>query len=598
MQNSGKTHSPRCKKPGAVGLSIFLMYLLFAAFPAAAQDAAPEDASLEPLATALALVDSRREEITQLEASITSAEGTGKVIRKARLASAWGGLLEDGLAFAEKVNEQIDAGVDVGDYKEKALEVLSGQGAVAEQAVELLKPFLQVPTEDLSAAEQAAAYARWFKAIGYLDKALGIHIRSMALAQGLGIDVSAEKAMVLDVLAERAANNSILMQMSSENVEDLQAGATVLPDDVELNAKLQVAKNRVQGMAVSLDSAIVLMETVELDTSVYRAEVLQATGEITTDIFDVSVIVSLLSGWFDGAVARLAESAPAVLLNLFLFFLIFFIARKLADVVQRLVEHSLEKSQLSLSKLLKRMIVSIARNTVMVLGILIALSQIGISLGPLLAGLGVAGFVIGFALQDALSNFASGMMILIYRPFDVSDLVEAGGVFGTVHNMSLVNTTIMTLDNQTIVVPNNKIWGEVIRNVTHQDTRRVDLTFGIGYADDIPLTERVLREIVDAHELILKEPATEIRLHELGDSSVNFIVRAWTRTDYYWDVYWDLMRTVKLRFDAEGISIPFPQRDVHFYPQPAAEVTVSSAEPDQPPPRVQGRAQISDQPDE
>jgi small conductance mechanosensitive channel len=124
---------------------------------------------------------------------------------------------------------------------------------------------------------------------------------------------------------------------------------------------------------------------------------------------------------------------------------------------------------------------------------------------------------------------------------------------------------IMTFDNQLLVVPNNKIWGDVIRNITHQKMRRVDMTFGIGYGDDIAKAERVLTEIVTNHEKVLEDPAPVIRLHELGDSSVNFIVRPWSNTSDYWDVYWDVTREVKHRFDAEGISIPFPQRDVHIH---------------------------------
>jgi len=164
-----------------------------------------------------------------------------------------------------------------------------------------------------------------------------------------------------------------------------------------------------------------------------------------------------------------------------------------------------------------------------------------------------------------LSNFASGMLILLYRPFDVGDVVEAGGVQGKVRSMSLVNTTIMTFDNQALVVPNNLIWQTVIKNVTVQKTRRVDLVFGISYGDDIEHAERVFHEIVDKHEKVLAAPEPMIHLHELADSSVNFIVRPWVRTDDYWDVYWDITRSVKLRLDEEGISIPFPQRDVHVH---------------------------------
>jgi small conductance mechanosensitive channel len=197
--------------------------------------------------------------------------------------------------------------------------------------------------------------------------------------------------------------------------------------------------------------------------------------------------------------------------------------------------------------------------------VLIALAQVGISLGPLLAGLGVAGFIIGFALQDTLSNFAAGMLILIYRPFDVDDFVEVGGVSGMVNHMSLVNTTILTFDNQTLVVPNSKIWGDVIKNVTAQTIRRVDMVFGISYTDDIPKTERILQEILDSQEAVLDDPEPIVRVHELGDSSVNFIVRPWVETGDYFETYWAITRAVKMRFDEEGISIPFPQTDVHLY---------------------------------
>jgi len=206
---------------------------------------------------------------------------------------------------------------------------------------------------------------------------------------------------------------------------------------------------------------------------------------------------------------------------------------------------------------------------VLLLGILIALSQLGIQLAPLLAGFGIVGFIMGFALQDTLSNFASGVMVLVYRPFDVGDIIEAGGVTGKVSEMSLVSTTVLTFDNQKLVVPNNKIWGDVIRNVTAQRVRRVDMTFGIGYSDDISDVERILTDIVVSHEHVLKDPEPVIKLHNLGDSSVDFVVRPWVKTENYWDVYWDITRRVKERFDEEGISIPFPQRDVHLYQDPS-----------------------------
>jgi small conductance mechanosensitive channel len=236
-----------------------------------------------------------------------------------------------------------------------------------------------------------------------------------------------------------------------------------------------------------------------------------------------------------------------------------------------LVKKSVHASTLQVSQLLERTAVSVTGTVVMIFGFLVALSQLGVEVGPMLAGLGVAGFIVGFALQDTLGNFASGVMILLYRPYDVGDLIETAGAFGKVSDMSLVATTILTLDHQTLVVPNSKIWGDVIKNVTAQKVRRVDMVFGISYSDDIAKTERVLHEIVSAHDKVLDDPQPMIRLHSLGESSVDFIVRPWATTDDYWDVYWDITREVKMRFDAEGISIPFPQRDIHVFAKEQSE---------------------------
>lgn len=144
-------------------------------------------------------------------------------------------------------------------------------------------------------------------------------------------------------------------------------------------------------------------------------------------------------------------------------------------------------------------------------------------------------------------------------------MVKVAGVQGTVKDMSLVSTTVQTIDNQRLVIPNNKIWGDVINNITAERVRRVDMVFGIGYSDDIDKAKAVLNDIIIAHPLVLKKPEHMIKLHTLNTSSVDFVVRPWVKTDDYWDVYWDVTETVKKRFDEEGITIPFPQRDVHVY---------------------------------
>ncbi len=217
------------------------------------------------------------------------------------------------------------------------------------------------------------------------------------------------------------------------------------------------------------------------------------------------------------------------------------------------------------SALLQHFLVGITRKTIMVVGLVVAVSQLGVDIGPLVAAIGAAGLVVGFALQGTLSNFASGIMILFYRPFDVGDWINVAGVSGKVDSMTLVSTSITSADNQAIVVPNNSIWNGVITNVTGNRTRRVDLTIGVSYNDDLDKTWKVLEEVVKAHPLVLDDPALNIQVANLGDSSVDFIVRPWCKTEDYWTVLWDLTKQIKQRLDAEGISIPFPQRDIHVH---------------------------------
>lgn len=405
-------------------------------------------------------------------------------------------------------------------------------------------------------------------AIGCLITLIAV-IASLDLSRRFGIDTSEDEAALKEVLLERASNVSVFLEISLDDVTGLRAGVDALPDDAELRAKVAIAENRVQETAAALERIVAMMSQMDLDTTEYQQQLLTATGAITTDVLNFKIIGNLLSRWGQSIVSVITDDGPTFVFRLGIFLLIIFASSKFAKLVEKLISHGLDSAKHNLSQLLKRMIISTTGNFVLVLGVLIALSQLGVSLGPLLAGLGIAGFVIGFALQDTLSNFASGMMILFFRPFDVGDIVEAGGVFGKVNHMSLVNTTFLTLDNQTVILPNTLIWGGIIKNVTAQKQRRVDLMFGVSYTDDIAKVERVLQEVVDAHDKVLDDPAPTIKLHELGDSSINFVVRPWVKSEDYWDVYWDVLRAVKIRFDEEGISIPFPQRDVHIFNQEA-----------------------------
>ena len=197
--------------------------------------------------------------------------------------------------------------------------------------------------------------------------------------------------------------------------------------------------------------------------------------------------------------------------------------------------------------------------------IIAALDRLGVNTTSVLAVFATAGLAVGLALKDSLSNFAAGVMLIIFKPFKVGDFVEAGGTAGTVEEIRIFNTVMRTPDNREITVPNGQIYGGTIINVTARDTRRIDLLFGIGYEDDYKKARDLVWEVINKDERILKDPEPVVMFMELADSSVNFAVRPWVKTSDYWTVRADILENVKLAFDNNNISIPFPQRDVHLY---------------------------------
>lgn len=201
----------------------------------------------------------------------------------------------------------------------------------------------------------------------------------------------------------------------------------------------------------------------------------------------------------------------------------------------------------------------------MTMVVISAVQKLGVHTTSFVAVLGAAGLAIGFALQGSLANLAAGVMLILFRPFKAGDYVEAGGVSGAVTEVQIFATVLQTPDNKRVIVPNSSITDNTITNYSANDTRRVDLVFGIGYGDDIQKAKQVLEEVLAQDTRVLKDPAPTVAVSELADNSVNFVVRPWVRTADYWGVLFDVTEAVKQRFDAENISIPFPQRDVHLH---------------------------------
>lgn len=223
-------------------------------------------------------------------------------------------------------------------------------------------------------------------------------------------------------------------------------------------------------------------------------------------------------------------------------------------MTRREVDETLIKFLTSFSRILLTIFVYLA-----------AINTLGVQTTSFVAIIGAAGLAVGFALQGSLSNFAAGVMLIIFRPFKVGDFVEAGGTSGSIEAIRIFNTTMKTPDNKLVIIPNSKITGDNIVNYSAKEERRVDMIFGIGYGDDIKKAKQVLERLIAEDTRILKDPAPTVAVLELADSSVNFAVRPWVKTADYWAVFFDFTEKVKLTFDAEGISIPFPQQDVHMH---------------------------------
>lgn len=242
---------------------------------------------------------------------------------------------------------------------------------------------------------------------------------------------------------------------------------------------------------------------------------------------------------------------------------IFIVGRFLSKVLSNLVVKVMTKKALDAA--VSNFVGSLVKWGILAFTIIAALGQLGIQTASFVAIIGAAGLAVGLALQGSLSNFAAGVLILIFKPFKIGDFVEVAGTAGVVVNIQIFTTELKTGDNKQIIIPNSAVTGGTITNYSAHDTRRVDLVFGIGYSDDIDKAKAVLNDIIQADERILKDPEVTIAVSELADSSVNFVVRPWVKSADYWAVYFGLHEAVKKRFDQEGISIPFPQTDVHLH---------------------------------
>lgn len=408
-----------------------------------------------------------------------------------------------------------------------------------------------------------------------------IPVRELELEiQSLQASKIKERADIWAALLEKKVleRNRLLLAADRPENGDISA---------DLSAKATDAEAVIQAVVQRMEVLLRMMEKRGEDPSAYRQYITDVTG-IKLNLTDVNVLGKQAWAW---AISEAGGIRWATRILGFLGTLLaFWYASKL---IGKGVSAAMTRLNKDVSPMLRDVFGGVARNIIMIVGVIASLGVLGVNITPLVAALGATGLVIGLALQGTLSNFASGLLILMNKPFDVGDAINAGGVTGKVDGLSLVSTRIMTFDNQVMYVPNNQIWNGVITNLTGQKTRRVDLVFGIDYRDDMAKAEAIIADIVRKHPKALKDPAPVIKVHELGESSVNFIVRPWAATSDYWDVYWDVTRQVKERFDAEGVGIPFPQQELNIPGQ--IEVVLAEKRRPQAPARKTGATAATSQ---
>jgi small conductance mechanosensitive channel len=482
-------------------------------------------------------------------------------------ADAWQALVKvkvSEIAAAEIANKYKKAEIETAKDAANAVEKLQSQKEKGKDS-QSLEAAASEATEALTAAQAAETNKKTNEAAKAAEEETLQEMEQQAVEGGEEPDADLKTA-------NTGVSASKDVALETAESDDLQRTADAVRQAADakeqVRATLLDKLNRLREQRTGLvDRANVILKELGKkggDPAPYKTYLAAVSG-VAIDVSDSEELIATIKGWVYSE-----EGGKRWLRNFVQFALTVFAFWILAAIIGRIIDRILSASR-NITQLLRDFAATMVRRVVLVIGIIVGLSALEVDIGPLLAVVGAAGFVVAFALQDTLGNFASGIMILAYRPFDVGHVVEVAGVSGTVKSLNLVSVTINTFDNQVVVVPNNAVWNNVITNVTGSKQRRVDMVFGIGYGDDADKAREIMERIITDHPLTLDDPAPVVRLHELGDSSVNFICRPWVNTADYWSVFWDVTRQVKKEFDANGISIPFPQRDVHIFNAPAPE---------------------------
>jgi len=414
-------------------------------------------------------------------------------------------------------------------------------------------------TEELSDLEEQLRLMN-----AQLDTTLEFTRQSLEDAEAVGIDTGEQWGLFDRHVLTRAAGLTGRLQLAlaeRSNFEDrIREARNADAEQVEiddLSARLRVVQQRIAGLSEGLEATADLLDERDIETSSYRQLLIQATGEVTSDVLDPTVALGLFRDTSERVWEWARDTVPTLLVRLALLLGSIFLFRFGFKVFWWVFERTGGRKMTRLmNDLLERMLMPVAT----LAGLGFGLTILGVDPTALLTGVGVAGIIVGLALQDTLSNIASGVFILLYRPFDVDDVVTTAGITGKVKAMGLANTIIVTFDNRKLFVPNQKVWGEVIENKSAEATRRIDHVFPVSYEEDL---ERALSLVMQAcvdYELVLDDPETIVYVSNFDDSALELTVRAWALSEDWWTVTTQLPRLVRLRFAEEGLEVPYPRQ--------------------------------------
>ena len=504
-----------------------------------------EEASLDAQTTgdigsaedASALADEARDAVAQTVGTIEAAIDE-------RTSSSQQAAVEEAISTAEQTRIEV-----LEDNAEAAREASEEASIAADRALDAARE---------GDTEKATRYSE-VTAESAAEVAEKLENTSEVIDQAIAGQESAEGSQVEEGLTKTAELAAAVAEKEMEDKKDILLSVT------ELRTQRTALSDR---LAVVLDELSAKMGTTPegaenefiVPFRLYAASV----NTIKVDVTDTQSAVSNIVGWIKSDVGglRLARNLGYFVVSVLGFWVLGWLLGKLVDRTLKITRITAE--------LMRSVIVRSVRNLTIAVGVIVGLAAMDINVGPILAIIGAAGFVIAFALQDTLSNFASGIMIMIYRPFDVGDLVTVGGVTGEARSMNLVSTTIATRDNQLLVIPNNTVWQNIITNITGSEMRRVDMLFRIGYRDDIGRAQEIMEAVLREDPRVLEEPEWAIGVQNLGPVAVDMMCRPWARTEDYWDVFRGVTREVKERFQAEGLNPPYLDRDLNL-PAPLPE---------------------------